>query len=210
MDALNVAVSRAAVRGELAEVERVMVERPSLLHTTNHVFGWTPLMFASQGGHLHVVHWLLEQGVAVDALSGFGQTALWFACRKGRPAVVRLLMERGADPTIGWGEGSIPFLTAASSLGHIEVVRLLLGHPGVKEGINHRDDEGRTALRGACYWGRGRVVRVLLKSGADPSIADNDGDTPMDIARQMGRRECVAALLVRLCVAPPRLEGLLC
>jgi ankyrin repeat protein len=32
--------------------------------------------------------------------------------------------------------------------------------------------------------GRGGVVRALLESGADPTIADNDGTTPMAIAKQ--------------------------
>jgi hypothetical protein len=57
-------------------------------------------------------------------------------------------------------------------------------------------------------------VRLLLEGGADPTIADNHGTTPMAIAKQdappplhnypqpsvsaEGRRECVAALEVRL------------
>jgi ankyrin repeat protein len=32
--------------------------------------------------------------------------------------------------------------------------------------------------------GRGGVVRALLESGADPTIADKDGTTPMAIAKQ--------------------------
>jgi hypothetical protein len=57
-------------------------------------------------------------------------------------------------------------------------------------------------------------VQALLESGADPTIADNDGTTPMAIAKQdpddddiecgasaEGRRECVAALKVSFC--PP-------
>jgi hypothetical protein len=54
-------------------------------------------------------------------------------------------------------------------------------------------------------------VRELLERGADPTIADNKGITPMAIAKQdppssppgitaEGRLECVAALEVRLSV----------
>jgi ankyrin repeat protein len=59
----------------------------------------------------------------------------------------------------------------------------------------------------ACYMGRGEVVRALLESGADPKVAHNEGTTPVAIAKgdrpfssisAEGRRECVAALEVRL------------
>jgi ankyrin repeat protein len=83
---------------------------------------------------------------------------------------------------------------------------VLLGHHRAKSAINNRDDEGKTALWCACYWGHGGVARALLPSGADPTIAArSDGTTPMAIAKQEphrgdisaeGRRECVAELEV--------------
>jgi ankyrin repeat protein len=97
--------------------------------------------------------------------------------------VVRLLLERGADPTIATGRGSTP-LMAASSQGHLEVVRLLLGHPAPRPPSTTAMTRRPTALWWACYMGRGGVVRALLESGADPTIADNDGTTPMAIAKQ--------------------------
>jgi ankyrin repeat protein len=95
---------------------------------------------------------------------------------------------------------------AASSQGHVQVVRFLLGHPIAKTTINHGDVGGQTALLLACYWGRGGVARALLGSGADCTIARGDDLTPMAIAKMdpdlgdtsaEGRRECVAALEVR-------------
>ena len=40
------------------------------------------------------------------------------------------------------------------------------------------------------------VVKVLLASGADPTIADTRGETPYDLARAAGRAD-IAALLKR-------------
>jgi hypothetical protein len=59
--------------------------------------------------------------------------------------------------------------------------------------------------------GRGGVVRLLLESGADPTAADNEGNTPAATARRkLGggdppgdpREWCVAALEVSLCLLP--------
>jgi ankyrin repeat protein len=208
----------AAEAGVLGEVERLVGQDPGLLDAKNE-FGQTPLMHASGGGHVGVVRWLLDKGAAINAGDESGSTALMFACSGGgHTPVVRLLLERGADPTIAdeWGWTS---LMAAAREGHLEVVRLLLGHPIVKASINDRNEDGDTALWLACYEGRGGIVRALLQSGADPTIANNDGTTPMAIAKKtpppagvsaLGRRECVAALEVRSCLPlPPSLSTLL-
>jgi ankyrin repeat protein len=116
-----------------------------------------------------------------------------------------MLLDRGANPS---PSGDLTPLMTASSGGHLEVVRLLLGHTTGKTTINHRGREGKTALYLACFNGRGAVARALLESGADPTIALNNGFTPMAVAKRdpgqyasaEGRRECVAALEVRPCL----------
>jgi ankyrin repeat protein len=193
----------AAMIGDLAEVERLLGEDPGLLDTKAGG-GRTPLMWASDKGHVAVVRWLLDQGAAIDDQDPDGFTALWLACSRGRTPVVGLLMERGADPTIAGERGTTP-LVEASEGRRLGIVRVLLGHPNARATIQRRDDDGQTALWKACYWGRGDLARALLDSGADPTIADNDGITPMAIAKQehhvkrytKGRRECVALLEVR-------------
>jgi hypothetical protein len=96
----------------------------------------------------------------------------------------------------------------ATEQGHLDVVRLLLGHHRARAAINQRDNGGATALWKACRIGRrGVVVRALLESGADITIANNNGITPVAIAVEpphashisaRGRRECVAARKVRV------------
>jgi hypothetical protein len=200
---------RAAKNGDFAEVERLLGQDPGLLNAKEEEVhpSRTPLMGASARGHVGVVRWLLDQGAALNEQGANGCTALALACSEGRTPVVKLLLEEGADPTIVMIAGSTP-LIAASDHGHLEVVRLLLAHPGGKATINNFDRDGETALWRACFFGHGAIVRGLLESGADPTIADNDGTTPMAIAKQPvgvptdrsaeGRRECVAALEVRL------------
>jgi uncharacterized protein len=193
----------AAKAGDVHEVERLLGQDPDLLNARSDR-GMTPWMLAALQGHTGVVRLLLDQGAAINEQANKpGRTALWFACLMGRLPVVSLLMERGADPTTVNGRGSTPLMEASSNR-HVEVVRLLLGDPSGNATINQRDEEGKTALFWACRYGREGVVRALLESGADPTIADNDGTTPMAVAKQNnsvrriveGRRECVAALEV--------------
>jgi ankyrin repeat protein len=195
----------AAKDGDVDEVERLVEQQPGLLDARDDC-GMTPLMNASWEGHEGVVQWLLDQGAAMNKRNVAGYSALFHASMYGRLFVVRMLVKRGADPTITNYWGSTP-LMAASAAGHLEVVRFLLDHPSAKVTLTYRNIEGQTALWLACLRGCGGVVRALLESGADPTIANNIGTTPMAITKHASypqgaivggrRRVCVAALEVR-------------
>jgi hypothetical protein len=203
----------AAKAGDLAEVQRLVGHDPGLLDATHEGYYYeckTPLLLASDTGHVGVVRWLVDRGAAINEGDISGMTALWCASLHGRTPVVKVLLEGGADPSIATRWGSTP-LMIASVEGRLEVVRLLLGHPSAKATIDRRDRNGRTAVWWACCMGRGGVARALLESGADPTIFDEDGTTTMAIAKQdhyhdataEGRRECVAELEVSFCLPLP-------
>jgi len=74
--------------------------------------------------------------------------------------------------------------------------------------IAWKDNEGRSALHSAAELGWDKVAKVLLDRGADPTLLDNEGKTPLDLAlaevvesTRPGRRpnvegrQAVAALL---------------
>jgi uncharacterized protein len=215
----------AADDGDLDEVEWLLGQEPGLLDRLGRHLRGTPLMRACDGGHVEVARFLLDKGAAINAQDKFGRSALLMAVRASRGLpVVKLLVERGADLTTSSNVGYTPLVTA---LGRIEIVRFLLALPSVKATIDHRTYRGRTALWKACNGGRVGVVRTLLQSGADPRIADDEGITPMAIAKSQqslygpraiyipakGRLECVAALKVSLrlpsSIAPAVSLGLL-
>ena len=53
----------------------------------------TPLMEASQEGHLELVRYLLEAGAGVAAITGTQDTALTYACENGHTDVADLLLQ---------------------------------------------------------------------------------------------------------------------
>lgn len=49
--------------------------------------------------------------------------------------------------------------------------------------VNVTNEHGNTALHYACFWGDQAVAEELVAAGALVSIANKDGDTPLDKAR---------------------------
>ena len=60
--------------------------------------------------------------------------------------------------------------------------------------VNAQDNEGRTALMEALYYGHPEIAKLLIEEGADVNIKNNYGDTALRLAMKMGHTE-VAELL---------------
>jgi ankyrin repeat protein len=52
--------------------------------------------------------------------------------------------------------------------------------------INAHDSAGKTALMHASAVGGSKIVKMLLKKGADPALTDNEGKTALDYADASG------------------------
>lgn len=101
--------------------------------------GYTPLMYAAEGGFQHIVQnlisrlagmksdpeeeWSLE--VELDRSTSEGNTALHLATSNGHLKTVDLLLRRGASPAKENGIGYTP-LHLAAKLGLLEVTKLLI------------------------------------------------------------------------------------
>jgi hypothetical protein len=86
-------------------------------------------------------------------------------------------------------------------------VELLLARGGDALELDARDQLGFTALHLAAQGGRAEAIRLLLQAGADPSIRNNNGRTPLDVARYHGRQPCI--LLLEAAIAPQYARSLL-
>lgn len=66
-------------------------------NTTTRNTNWTPLHFASDGGHLLCVEFILNDNAFINALTSQKYSPLMLACNQGHHHVVSLLLQRGAD-----------------------------------------------------------------------------------------------------------------
>jgi hypothetical protein len=148
----------------------------------------TPLMAAVRGRHVEVARVLLEAGADVDARDGLLDTPFLAAGRSGDVELLALLATFGADAALTNRYGGTALIPACER-GHESAVEYLLERTLVE--VNHRNRLGWTGLMEAVLLGDGgdvqeRIVARLLEGGADASIPDYDGRTPLDHARRLG------------------------
>ena len=110
---------------------------------------WTSLHLASLHVQLEAIQVLLDHGADIDPLDESGQTPLHVILAKHHVSesqatdVVQRLLEHGSDPNTRDLRLSTP-LHVASSLGWLEVARVLLGNGA---NVDEKDEEGRTPFQ---------------------------------------------------------------
>src|SRR6185503_12723640 len=110
---------------------------------------------------------------------------------RGNLDTVSLLLDRGADIERAAGGGGTALMEAAGN-GDVEMLKLLLSRGA---NVNAVDEEGYTALAcAASRRARAEAVRLLLSSGADPTIRTKQNETPLMIAEQNGDNGLVDVL----------------
>jgi uncharacterized protein len=189
------AIVDVAHDGDQEEVRRLVQQDRGLLDANDNHF--TPLTAAAWGGHVELIGYLLGEGAQVDLQDEADFSPLGCACEKGHTEAAHVLLAHGADPANTSNGGSTP-LMIASEHGHTDVVAVLLAH-GCGDVDRQHPPNGGTALHYACLNGRAGAAMALLGAGADPHVVNHHGETPLDMAVQRGREECVAILQVRCC-----------
>jgi uncharacterized protein len=131
---------------------------------------------------------LAEAGADMNALEGQAYDAVTIAAVADDPELMSLAIELGNDAGLVTSPYDGTALIAAAHLGHDEVVRRLIvaGAP-----LDHVNNLGWTALIEAVILGDGgprhqRVVEALLAAGADRTLTDRQGRTPLQLAELAG------------------------
>ncbi len=158
--------------------------------------GRTPLHVAAFQGRGGAARALIAAGAAPHLLDNQRYDAVTIAAVRDDVATLRSLLEAGASAKLITSIYDGTALIAAAHLGHDGVVRELIraGAP-----LDHVNNLGWTALIEAVILGDGgprhaETVRLLLEAGADPKLADRNGITPLQHARQRGYTQMVTLI----------------
>jgi ankyrin repeat protein len=170
----------AARHGQLAVMRCLVKELCADVNQANNL-GSSPLYIAAQEGNLEVVQCLsTELGADVNILTKDGCTPLDIAALSGHLAVVVCLVkDAGADvDRVDARRGSTPLLRAAL-IGNLEVVQCLVE---IGADVNFAAEDGGRPLMIAAQRMQHKVVRYLLKQGADPQVLHDGLGTAADIS----------------------------
>jgi uncharacterized protein len=155
----------------------------------------TAVTAASLGEYAGVVRALVDAGADVDLQDDDRNNAVLVCGITGNVAVLREVLRGDPDLTLTNRYGGIAHIPA-SERGHVAMVRALLA-AGIE--VDHVNDLGWTALLEAIVLSDGgpahqEIVQVLVDAGADVELADRDGVTPLQHARDRGYEEIAATL----------------
>jgi uncharacterized protein len=175
----------SAERGELVVVRKLLSGGARI--DARDQRGRSALLAATQRNQIDVARFLIQEGADVNAKDFIQDTPFLYAAAEGRIEILKMTLAAGADvkDTNRYrGTALIP----AAHHGHVEAVKLLLATPINKDHVNNL---GWTALLEAVILGDGgpahtEIVRLLVGAGANVSVADRDGVTPLAHAKRAG------------------------
>lgn len=184
----------AAHEGQVIEINRLIATGADL--NARDRVGRTPAHVAAFASHDDALTALAAGGADMNALENRVYDVLTIAAVANDPELVSLAMALGnkADLITSVYDGTA--LIAAAHLGHHDVVARLVARGAP---LDHINNLGWTALMEAVVLGDGgldhiKTVQILVKAGADQSIADRDGVTPLQHAMSRGYTEMVEIL----------------
>ncbi|XP_066301845.1 protein fem-1 homolog CG6966-like [Branchiostoma lanceolatum] len=123
-------------------------------------------------------------------LPSTGMSLFLCACLSGSHALVRKLVKKGADMKVRSAAGDSALYLAvygctSSHQTDLSLVRILID-AGCD--VNAANDRGNTPLHQAAMSGNIPLIKLLLKHGADPYVANSANILPIDCATNTGQR----------------------
>jgi len=155
----------------------------------------TPLLLAVTNDRVDVARVLVALGGNPNALDAQHDTPWLVTGVTGSVPMLEALLPANPDLAVRNRFGGLSVIPA-SERGHVEYVGRVV-QTGID--VNHVNDLGWTALLEAVILGDGgprhqEIVRILVAAGADRSIADKNGVSPLQHAQRKGHREIAAIL----------------
>jgi uncharacterized protein len=122
---------------------------------------------------------LLDKGAKIDARNSRGCTALYLAAENCNPELVQVLLDHKADFNKGalLKHGNTPLHIAAQNGCDTVIEALLKSIPTNR--VDLQNSLNQTPLMLAAWSRHPKTVTLLLKHGADPTVADRYGCTAL-------------------------------
>jgi ankyrin repeat protein len=158
----------------------------------------TPFHIAAASGNLAIVENCLQKDLDINVRSepnGFTPLHMCVSAAgedRERQQVIEKICSCGADlEARTYDKGLTPLQMAAIHNKPLCIESL------IRKGadIHALEGDGATALHNSAYSGFFDVCRLLIKSGANPNIGDNKGNTPVTLAMDEGHKEILQMLL---------------
>ena len=184
----------AAARGDAAEISRLAASGADV--NAREGYGRTPLHVATFGRHREAIAALAKARADLNAKERDRYDAVTIAAVADDVATLKLLLQLGASAKQVTSRYDGTALIAAAHLGHDEVVKLLIdaGAP-----LDHVNNLGWTALIESIVLGQGgprhvATLTALVRAGANVNLADRNGQSPLQLARQRRYQAMIAIL----------------
>ena len=143
--------------------------------------------------NIAILQAIIDHDAHVNATNKRGHSALMMASVKGNIDAVNVLLKAGADPDITDANGNTCIHLSMYEVWKRKVLQTLIDHGA---NVNATDKDCQTALVVASDKGNTDAINVLLTAGADPNIADANGNTCLHFAVHQGCNKEVVQMII--------------
>eukprot|EP00640_Fibrocapsa_japonica_P003963 CAMPEP_0113943834 /NCGR_PEP_ID=MMETSP1339-20121228/28444_1 /TAXON_ID=94617 /ORGANISM="Fibrocapsa japonica" /LENGTH=870 /DNA_ID=CAMNT_0000948801 /DNA_START=93 /DNA_END=2705 /DNA_ORIENTATION=+ /assembly_acc=CAM_ASM_000762 len=164
-------LTQAAHRGHLDLVKKLIADGRVSVSTASEE-GITALIAAATEGHHEILEALLAAGASASDKDKEGTTALMAAAVRGHKETLEALIKAGADVNAQNSDGHTALMFAYN--GKSQVASLFDRYA---EYLTKADEEGGSQIIQEALDTHDQIIKLLLDSGADGSIKDNEGNT---------------------------------
>ncbi len=174
-----------AINVKNREVFDFLIEKGAIIHDCH-------LHIASISGNTEVIKTLIDAEVDVNGVDNVGESALHKAVNS---EIVQKLVKLGARVNNTNNNGQTPLITACTGIyfPRFETLSALLN---AGADVNIVDKNGVSALHVACQTGQLNAVELLIAYGANITLANAEGWTPLSLATSFDNIE-VADFIIR-------------
>ncbi|KAK4773944.1 hypothetical protein SAY87_028963 [Trapa incisa] len=145
---------------------------------------WLPLHTLAASGEFYLVHALLKHDLDINSVDKNQLSALHKVITSNKQAIMNHLLRESADPLVQ-DKGGATLIHYAVQTASNQAIKILLLY---NVDINLQDNDGWTPLHLAVQTRRTDVVRLLLLiKGADTTIRNQEGLTPLELCLYSGR-----------------------